>query len=107
MKQLHLFMKDNDSAVTANAGTHLVISLEGNPTTGFEWVADEIDATVVTNLHSKYVKGGSVAIGGGGAFVFTLTASGKGTGKVSFKYWRRWQGNASVSNRFGIQITVI
>ncbi|MGI8951105.1 MAG: protease inhibitor I42 family protein [Chitinophagaceae bacterium] len=106
MKEVHLFMKDNGSVINTDAETTIIISLDGNPTTGFGWALDSMDQNVVQNIQSKYKKTESTAMGSGGEFIFILSSLKQGSSKISFKYWKHWEGDSSVTNRFEIQLNV-
>src|SRR4051794_31386438 len=107
MKELHLSMKDNGSVINTDPETTIAISLDGNPTTGYEWTLDNVDQSIIQSTQSNFVKSTSTAIGAGGMYVFTVKAVKKGNTRLSLKYWRRWEGDKSVIKRFEIQVNVI
>ncbi len=111
MKELHLSMKDNGSVINADTDTTISISLDANPTTayefGHEWILNSVDQTIVQSLQSNFVRSTGTALGAGGMYVFTVKAVKKGTTRLSFKYWRRREGDKSIIKRFEIQVNVI
>jgi inhibitor of cysteine peptidase len=57
---------DDGSQVELKAGQTLVVSLEGNPTTGYTWEAAELDEQVLRQVGEAEFKPDSDAIGAGG-----------------------------------------
>jgi inhibitor of cysteine peptidase len=107
MKELHFSAKDNGAIIQTDPGTVIIVTLDGNPTTGFEWVVDEADQNIVKNIHSVFNKTEGAAVGMSGVYVFTASVVEQGSVKLSFKYRRRWEGDSSVLKRFGIQLNVV
>ena len=46
------------------------------------------------------------AVGAAGVRVFEFRAPRAGSYELRLKHWRAWEGEASVSGRFAVQITV-
>jgi predicted secreted protein len=44
------------------------------------------------------------AAGSGGHVVFTFKAKKAGTGEVTLKYWRHFEGDKSITNRFRLRL---
>jgi inhibitor of cysteine peptidase len=106
VKEVHLTAKDDGSAIEIAVDTVLIILLEGNPSTGFGWGIDHIDQTILKNNQSKFDTTSGASIGSNGKFTFRFQSVKKGAGKISLKYWRHWEGDASVSKRFEVKVKV-
>lgn len=106
MKEIHLNMQDNGSIIDADILTTIFISLSGNATTGYGWALEKVDRAVAGNIQSQYKKSSGNAAGAGGDFIFTLSELKKGNTGISFKYWKHWEGDASIIKRFEITINV-
>jgi inhibitor of cysteine peptidase len=104
VKEVHLTINDNGSAVEIAIGTIVVVSVEGNPSTGFAWAIDHIDQSVLKNVQSNFDTTSGASIGSNGKFTFRFQCINKGNGTISLKYWRHWEGDASASKRFEVRV---
>ena len=107
MKEVHLTIKDDGSAMEIAIGTIVIISLEGNPSTGFSWTIDSIDQTILKNIQSNFDSASGASIGSNGKFIFRFQCLKKGDGKISLKYWRHWEGDTSVTKRFEVKVKAV
>lgn len=77
-------------------GNTLVIILESNKSTGYEWqLAEPIDTNMIEFVESKYEASDTNSMGSSGKEKWTFKASGAGETKVSFKYLRPWEKDVS------------
>ena len=74
---------DCGSTVELNTGDTLVLTLEGNPTTGYVWEIESNDPAVLESAGEPEFNPDSEAIGSGGTYTFRFTAVAEG--KVTFK----------------------
>ncbi len=97
---------DDGSQVELNAGQTLVVSLEGNPTTGYTWEAAELDEQVLRQVGEAEFKPDSDAIGAGG--VQTLRFETVNTGQTTLKlvYRRPWEADEEPTETFSVQVVV-
>jgi inhibitor of cysteine peptidase len=100
-------MNDNGSAIEIAVDTVVIVSLEGNPSTGFAWAIDHNDQTFLKSIQSKFDTTSAASIGSNGKFTFRFQCQKKGNGKISLKYWRHWEGDASVTKRFQVRIKAV
>jgi predicted secreted protein len=98
-------MADNGQAVTLTHGQRLQVRLEGNPTTGFTWEAQNMPAVLEQNGDPAYVSGGT-AIGAGGAFAFTFTGKQSGDGQLTLVYHRTFEAGVPPEQTFTLHVTV-
>ena len=82
---LTLTRTDNGKSITMQVNDLLLLSLDENPTTGFQWALDG---------------------GGGGQRVLTFKAQRAGIGQLKLKLWREWQGEPSIVERFTVTLQV-
>lgn len=80
-----------------------VVTLDANPTTGFEWVIQQYDNDLLTLSHSEYQKPNNNLIGAGGKMVYTFTLN-KGKSypdqtEMVFKYSRSWEKKGGIVQR--------
>jgi inhibitor of cysteine peptidase len=95
---------DNGRTLDMRVGESVKITLPENATTGYRWAIahyDELFEAVATEPH--YTR---QAIGAGGEVSFIFRARNTGIGEIVLKNWRQWEGEASVTRRFRIQLNV-
>lgn len=97
---------DNGTTVEVNQGERIRIELESNPTTGYEWAVDSTDETILTYEGSTYESEDGDRVGQGGVQTLTFHASEPGQAEIHLKYWRSWEGDASVVERFDVTVVV-
>ena len=86
-------------------GTYLVVDLDGNPTTGYEWTYKINDENVLQCIKSEYVQAENKGmVGVGGTYHFVFEAKGAGNSPVVFSYGRSWE--ASTGRYCIINVTV-
>lgn len=78
------------SLVSLQRGEFLLVALEGNPTTGFEWAPQEVPAFLRSLEGVGYLPREGL-IGAGGYFYFRFAAEEAGQGVHSFAYHRAWE----------------
>lgn len=97
---------DNGTTYRMELDEEIVVALESNATTGYEWAIDELDETVVRPLGSSYIAPTNGAVGQGGTEEWSFQALKPGTTVLSLKYWRQWEGDASIADRFEMSFEV-
>jgi inhibitor of cysteine peptidase len=85
----------------------IVVRLESNPSTGYSWAVDTVDETILTLEIDTYTAATGGAVGQGGMQELQFRAAGTGQSDVVLKYWRPWEGDASIVERFSIAVTVV
>lgn len=98
---------DNGRLLTLQAADRLLIQLDENPTTGFQWVVDTVDDHIITMQSSTYTPLAVGAMGGSGTHHFTFVAKQSGVTPLRFKLWREWLGDASVTRRYELTVQVL
>jgi len=82
----------HDQIVALREGEKLMIALEGNPTTGFEWEAESEPAGgCLQRIEGPAYSSSSSLIGSGGTFYFRYVAVVAGQGELTFVYRRSWE----------------
>lgn len=81
-----------------------VVSLEGNPTTGYLWTANIADRSVAALVSVEYVvddyEGDVMPAGTGGTYFFTFAAMSTGETSVEFTYARPWENEETIIERY-------
>jgi inhibitor of cysteine peptidase len=102
---LSLVETDNGRTIDVRLGETVQITLPENATTGFRWAIDHYDEdtleALATDPHYS-----AKAVGSGGEVAFSFRAKKIGSGEIVLKHWRQWEGDASVTARFRVQVHV-
>ena len=103
---LTLTSEDDGGSFEVEQGETLVIELDSNPTTGFEWAVDDVDTDVLTYTGSEYQPEDDGLVGQGGTQRLSFQAASPGSSVIELKYWRSWEGDNSIDQRFSVTIDV-
>jgi len=78
--------------IEVKVGQEFNITLNSNPTTGYQWqLAKRLNETILQLVGSVYKPSGSGLIGSGGTEIWTFKAVSSGTAGISLKYVRPWE----------------
>jgi predicted secreted protein len=106
MSEIQLSTKDNNSVVQAHINDVIIITLNSNATTGYQWKIDSMDEKLIQNTNSGFVRNDSTAPGASGQQYFAFKPLQNGSSKISLKYLRNWQGDADATKRFDVAVDV-
>jgi len=100
---------DNGKTVKVKVGDLVVVSLKGNPTTGFSWRTAKLDGKSVEQAgEPKYVnkphRKGMVGVGGMFSLKFNAAKSGKT--EVNLEYSRPWEKDTKPLKTFTVTVEV-
>jgi inhibitor of cysteine peptidase len=98
---------DQGRAISVSSGDEIAIRLASNPTTGYEWAVAALDEQRITYLASNYEAPGNGMVGQGGTQELRFRATGAGESTLTLKYWRSWEGDASIVEQYSVTIRVI
>jgi len=95
---------NNNETVTVPVGSEVAISLDENPTTGFEW-------NVTSSAGLQYVNDTFIApetglVGAGGVHVWEYIAAEKGAGEFSAIYMQPWENVTGNETTFSMVFTI-
>mgnify|MGYP003291685433 CR=1 FL=1 len=95
-KKLLLFLTVFVLLLTVGCGKDtktLVIELEGNPTTGYQWAVAEGTGMELIDIKEEYIQNEHEEgmAGVGGVYKYTITGLKPGTASVTFLYKRAWE----------------
>jgi inhibitor of cysteine peptidase len=96
---------DTGSVIEARAGDEIVVRLSENATTGYRWQIDRVEGPLEP-AGDSYELSAPGSIGGGGVHEFRFRATAAGTARLTLKHWRSWEGEASVTERFSLDIVI-
>lgn len=106
MSVMMLTQADNGKSVTMGLGEKIVLRLNENPTTGFQWALEQGNDEIVELVESDYIQAPSPGVGAGGQHIWTFKAKKSGSARIALKLWRAWEGDKSITERFEATIHV-
>jgi inhibitor of cysteine peptidase len=88
-------------------GQTLVVTLEGNPTTGYSWeVAEPLDEQVLRQVGEAEFKQESDLVGAGGVQILRFEAVNAGTITLKLVYHRPWEKDVEPLETYSLQVVV-
>ena len=88
-------------------GQTLVVTLEGNPTTGYSWeLAEPLDEQVLRQAGEAEFKSESDLIGAGGVQILRFEAVNAGKFTLKLVYHRPWEKDVEPLEAYSIQVVV-
>ena len=102
-------MSNNNSDISVEIEGTFGISLESNPTTGYEWDVKECDYSVLELVNTDYVTAKNQSppvVGAGGLQKWTFRGLKDGETTLKLVYLRSWEGEDSAVNEYLLHITV-
>jgi inhibitor of cysteine peptidase len=81
----------NGSEVSLKVGQTLVLTLASNPSTGYQWRADEVDEGVLEEVSHDYRADWPVIPGSGGRDIWRFKALSPGNTTLTMVYERSWE----------------
>ena len=97
---------DAGKMVTLKVGDTLEVTLEGNPTTGYNWEADSLDTTILKQVGEPAFTPASTAIGSGGQVTLRFEAAGSGQTTLKLIYHRSWETGVAPLKTFEVPAQV-
>lgn len=98
---------DAGKTVTIAPGSTLVVELESNPTTGYDWYVKGAVPSQLTTVAEEYRSEASPGtVGGGGVKTFTFEGADAGSGTLTLVYVRPWESRAVPEQSFSVTVVV-
>ena len=98
--------EDNGKDVELSKGDTMFVTLPANLTTGYTWIAESFEPSILKPVGNPQFKPDSLNLGAGGSMKFQFEAVASGATSVSLFYRRRWEKDAQPSRTFHVEITV-
>ena len=106
-QEVKVTIDDAGREMQLKKGQPLVITLEGNPTTGYSWeVAEPLDEQVLRQAGEPEFKTESEALGAGGVQILRFEAVNAGTITLKLVYHRPWEKDVEPLETYSIQVVV-
>jgi inhibitor of cysteine peptidase len=95
------------TTVHLKQGAELVVSLESNPSTGFDWkVVESLPPQLTLKDDTFEASATPDVVGAGGTRVLTYTAAAIGTGDLDLEYVRSWEKGVPPERALRIAVVV-
>jgi inhibitor of cysteine peptidase len=105
---LEVTAQDNGKVVSAALGNLIRITLESNPSTGYNWELRDFEYGAADFYASDVMarQSGNVFVGAPGNTILTLQAVQAGTQQITAVYRRPWEAPDQVAATFSFQLEV-
>ena len=96
---------EDNTDVQAEVGDTLEVRLHENATTGYRWALDNLDPAlfVADGVDAEYPRS---AVGSGGTAILRVRTVAKGSGTLTLKYWRSFEGESGIIRRFSVKVHI-
>ena len=98
--------QDAGKTITLKTGDTLVVSLDGNMTTGFNWVPAPQNPVLLKQVGEPEVTPDSSELGAPGKIVLKFEAAAKGQTILHLDYKRPWEENTAPEKVFDVTVVV-
>jgi len=106
-KQIALTAGDNGSQVEIKVGGEIVITLDGNPSTGFTWEANNLDASMFEQVGEPAFNSSNPGlVGSGGTLTLIFKALKAGSSTLTLVYHRPWETGVDPIDTFTVTVIV-
>jgi inhibitor of cysteine peptidase len=101
------FTQADDGKTTALArGTHFLVVLPENGSTGYRWSVDHVDTAIVAERGSQFSAGRSIAPGATGERQFAFEAKQVGATELILGLRQPWDPDGVPDQRFSLSVRV-
>jgi len=105
MQSIQLSEADSGRRIQLHQGDRIVLRLDSNPTTGFNW---EMQPNADFAVSQRHLVNAGAAPGSGGGDVFELTAQSAGhNGSLGFLYRRPWEDASKTEKKFVVDYEIV
>ncbi len=105
--QVTLTAADKDSQVDIAKGGTIVITLEGNPSTGFSWEARDLNTAMFEQVGEPvFTSSNPDLIGSGGTVTLTFKTLQAGTAALNLVYHRSWETGVDPLDTYSVSVRV-
>ncbi|MDK2891527.1 MAG: inhibitor of cysteine peptidase [Methanoculleus sp.] len=95
---------NNNETVTLPAGSEITISLDENPTTGYEW--NVTSSAGLEYVNDTYIAPETGLVGAGGVHVWEYLAAEEGSAGFSAIYKRPWENETGDETTFSMAFVI-
>lgn len=106
MSEVMIVASDLGKTVVAHVGDMVLIRLAENPSTGYVWEMDTLDAQLIEIKGSEYQAAPGTGVGRGGTRLFRLQAKAPGTAPLLLKLRRPWESEHEVADQLRVTLQI-
>lgn len=106
MQEFVIVKEDAGKTFKAIQGNTILICLDENRSTGYQWEIDLSDDQVISLEKTDYTPGSKKTIGSGGTRTFHLKAESSGSVKILLRLKNEWKPDDSAIDKFEVTIKV-
>lgn len=99
-------IKDDQTSISLRKGDFLIVSLEGNPTTGYQWQVVQLDTAILEQSGNPEFTPAAAGLGSGGVFTFRFHALKAGQTTLVMAYSRPFETATSPLQTFTLTVKV-
>lgn len=103
---LTLLAEDSGKTLEVTVGDRVQLQLAENPSTGYQWAVDTVEASRLLLEGSDYAQESGGRAGSWGTRTFRFRILAPGEAPLRLKYWRQWEGDRSIVNRFALTVRI-
>lgn len=104
---VQLTAENNGGQAEVKAGQEFTVVLEGNPSTGYTWEAQDLDTAMFELVgEPEFVGDSADLVGSGGTLTLTFKALQAGTATLNLVYHRPWETDVAPIDTYSVTITV-
>jgi len=106
-KQITLTAADKGSQVEVKSGGQIIITLDGNPSTGYTWEAKDLDSVMFEQVSDPVFNSSNPGlVGSGGTLTLTFKSLKAGASTLTLIYHRPWETGVDPLDTFTVAVTV-
>jgi len=96
----------NGKTISLKVGQKLFINLVENPSTGYKWLMQGFEPSVLEDLETVYDKPVTPAVGEGTTVTYIFKGKGAGKSSIKFIYQRPWAETLPPEKKFSLTVNV-
>jgi len=104
--EVFLDTDNNGEQIEVKQDQFIVIELEGNPSTGFDWEVKEVDEAILTLVGEREYEFDSKLLGAPGVVTFRFEVVKAGETTLELIYHRAWEEEVAPLEIFSVNIMV-
>ena len=97
---------DSGKTITLHQGDTLIVTLEGNTTTGYNWIMQTMDPAILTQIGEPAYTAESNQIGAPGTISLTFQSVETGEAKLVLNYMRAFETDIAPLHTFEVTVEV-
>ncbi len=106
MSDLVIDQSEGGRQFQVDPGQRIMIRLQENPTTGYQWEVEALDPQILSPVRSDFSSSVNSVIGAGGVRTFIFEAGSPGTTSLRLVLKRTWEPKQKVVDHFEVTVQV-